>query len=233
MSPSSRLAASFFACAAVLLASGALADDLSRLSVAGFGEARAAPDIATITVGVETRADTAEAALAENSTDAASLIEAAKERGVADADIQTSGLNIYPVFEQQQPGRREAPTVAGYSVSNSVSLRIRDLDALGATLTALVAAGANQMRGISFGIEDDEALRDEARRLAVADARRKAELYAEAAGVTLGPIISISEGGGGGQPGPLMRSMAEAAPVEAGENAVSARVNVVWRIETE
>ncbi|MEM7544444.1 MAG: SIMPL domain-containing protein [Pseudomonadota bacterium] len=217
---------------AALFAAPATAEEVPVLTVTGTGEASAAPDIATITVGVETQGATAEAALADNSADAARLIEAAKASGVEPRDIQTSGLSIYPVYDQRSSDRSERPQIIGYAVNNQVSVRLRDMQGLGQTLGDLVKAGANQMRGIAFGIEDDAAISDEARKRAIADARRKAEIYAEAAGVKLGAILSISEGGGGYQPrGPVLRAAAaEAVPVEIGESAISVSVVVVWEI---
>jgi uncharacterized protein YggE len=113
-------------------------------------------------------------------------------------------------------------------------IRLRDLDAAGEAVGALVEAGANRLNGLSFGFADSTALMDEARRDAVADARRKAELFAEAAGVTLGPVMSIQEQGGGGMRlmamARSMDAMESAVPLERGENTVSAQVHVVWEI---
>lgn len=201
------------------------------LTVTGVGQVTARPDIATIRIGVETRGRTAEDALSENSARAAALIQTAQKAGVAGRDIQTSGLSIFPLYDQRSSNSRETPPITGYAVNNEVTLRLRDVGTLGQTLGDLVKAGANQMRGINFGIEDDTALLDAARKAAVADARRKAEAYAEAAGVTLGPVLSISEGGGGQSRGPALRSMAEAVPVEAGETALSASVRMEWAIK--
>jgi uncharacterized protein YggE len=217
-----------------LLSMPALAAEPATLTVTGTGAASAAPDTATIRIGVETQGDTAAAALDANSAQAAALIAEAKARGVESRDIQTSGLSLYPVYDQRSPDRNEAPMIAGYNVSNEVAIRLRDMASVGETLGALVGAGANQMRGITFEIEDDTALLDEARKLAVVDARRKAEVYATAAGVKLGAIQSISEAGESAPHpgGPMMRSMAaDSVPVEAGENALSVSVQVVWAIE--
>lgn len=202
------------------------------LTVRGEGQASATPDIATVRIGVETRAPEAAAALAANSDAAGALIAAAKTRGVAEADIQTVGLSLYPLYDDRRGDNAEAPKLTGFSVSNEVILRLRKIDAVGETLGELVGAGANRLNGISFGLADDQALMDEARRAAVADAQRKAGLYAAAAGVELGEIVSIEEEGGGGPPRPMMRAMAESAavPVEAGETTVAIVVRVVWRI---
>lgn len=217
--------------AAALFAAPALAE--STLTVTGEGRAAAAPDIATVNVGVETRAKTAAQAMAENAAKAAALIAAAKAAGVAPADIQTSDLSIWPVYEDYRQDRPEGPKLIGFAVSNQVTARLRDLSSAGGTLGALVEAGANRMNGIAFGFADETPLRDAARRAAVADAKRKAELYAEAAGVALGPIRSIEEAGFSAPPRPMMRAAAmEAAsvPVEAGESELTASVTIVWEI---
>lgn len=199
------------------------------ITVTGAGEASAAPDIADIRIGVETEADTADAAMAANADQASALIEAAKARGVAPADIQTSGLSVRPVYQDRRDGE-DAPRIVAYAVSNIVSVRLRDLSEAGETLGGLIEAGANRLDGVAFGFADDAELLDQARRRAVADARETATLYAAAAGVALGPILTIDEAGGGA-PRPQFRAMAEASfPLEAGTNSVTARVNIVWAI---
>lgn len=206
------------------------------ITVEGVGQASAAPDLATIRIGVESQAKTAPEALAANNADAQSLIDEAKAQGVDPADIQTADFSIYPVYDNRRPPNGEAPQapeLVGYRVSNTVVLRLRDIAKIGETLGALVGAGANRINQISFDVADDAALGDEARRAAVADATRKAELYAAAAGLALGPITSIEESGAG-RPVPFAAArgaaMAEAVPVEAGESAVSARVRIVWSL---
>ncbi|MEL7463649.1 MAG: SIMPL domain-containing protein [Pseudomonadota bacterium] len=206
-----------------------------RIAVTGFGEAATTPDIATIRIGVETRSREADDALAGNNARAGALTALAKERGVESRDIHTANLSIWPIYEQNrnsQPRADEPPKVVGFTVSNEVILRVRDLGGMGALLTDLVGAGANRMNGISFGVDDDAALLTEARKRAVADARAKAETYAAAAGVALGPIVSIDEAGGGVRPQPraAMMRAAEAMPVEAGEAVVSASVRIVWEV---
>lgn len=218
-------------CAALIFAaSAALADPL--LTVRGEGHASAAPDLATVRIGVETRAVEAGEALVANSEAAGALIAEAKAQGVSATDIQTSGLSLYPLYDNRRNGEGETPVLTGFAASNEVVLRIRDIAGVGETLGALVGAGANRLNGISFGLADDQAVMDRARRAAVADAQRKALLYAEAAGVTLGDLVSIDEEGGGAAPRPMMRAMAESAsvPVEAGETMVAASVRMSWKI---
>ena len=210
-----------------------VAAEQGRITVSGFGEVATTPDMATIRIGVETRARKADAAMAENNERANAIITLAKRRGVEARDVQTANLSIWPVYEQRRNNDGEPPKVVGFTVSNEVILRVRDLGGMGALLTDLVGAGANRMNGISFGVDDDAALLTEARKRAVADARAKAETYAAAAGVKLGAIVSIDEAGGGGfqpQPRAAMMRAAEAMPVEAGEAVVSAGVRIVWEV---
>ena len=205
---------------------------MGRLSVTAEGSARIAPDMATISLGVTTQAETAAQALTQNSAAQQAVIDKLKAEGVAESDIQTSGLNLSPV--QAYP-EGQAPVVTGYQVSNIVTVQMRDLDKLGTLLDALVAEGANQVQGISFGREDTQSAEDEARVDAIAEARRRAEVMAQAAGVKVGPIVSISEGAAGPGPMPMMMraQAASGAPVEAGELTVTAQVNVIFSLLPE
>lgn len=204
------------------------------LTVSGEGSVRAVPDIATIRLGVVTDGKTASEALAANSASAARMIETLKAGGVAAKDIQTGQLSVQPRYAEMQRTRAgEAPEVVGYQVVNEVAVTVRDFDALGGILDRVVGAGTNRMNGIGFGLADDTATADEARRRAVADARRRAGVLAEAAGVRLSRILSISEGGGVVRPmqaAPMMRAEAMDVPVERGELEVSASVTIVWEI---
>lgn len=211
------------------LAAPVFADE--EIAITGEGMVSAAPDIAMIRIGVESREADAAKALSANSAQAGALIEAAKSRGVEPKDIQTVGLNLFPVYDN---GYEKDSRLEGFQAVNEVVIRLRDISGVGETLGALVEAGANRINGISFGIADDEKLMDEARKRAVADATRKAEIYAEAAGVKLGEVTSIIEQGGGMAPRLAMRAMADSAksvPVEAGEATVSASVRITWEIE--
>lgn len=209
--------------------------EAGELLVEGVGEVAATPDMATIRIGVETREREAADALAENNSQAAKIIAAAKAAGVEARDIQTSNLSVYPQYEagtQGQPRGDDPPRLVAFVVSNEVQIRIRDLDGMGALLTGLVDAGANQMGSVAFAVDDDAALLQEARKRAVADARAKAEAIADAAGLGLGPILSIEESGlsDGPRPRASYRMSAEAVPVEAGEMVISAGVRIVWAI---
>ena len=221
--------------AALPMAAAAAEDGPATLTVSGEATASAAPDMATIRIGVETEAETAGAALEANNAEASRMIESLKGAGVAAKDIQTGTLMVHPRhanMDRTRPG--EAPEIVGYRVINEVAVTIRDLDGFGALLDRVVEAGANRINAIRFGLTDDSELGDEARREAVADARRRAGVLAEAAGVRLVRVLSVTDGGGGPRPMPAMMERAQAmdmnVPVEAGEVAVRASVTVVWEI---
>ena len=206
------------------------------ISVTGQGEASAEPDIATVRVGVETQAEAPGAAVDENSARTTRVIEEIRAAGVAPEDIQTVNFSVYPVYEQGGPERMdEGPAIAGFRVSNEVVATVRDIDGIGQVMASVVDAGANRINSLSFGIDDDTAVRDKARRAAVGNARHLAELYAEAAGVSLGDVLSISDSIQGPFPvdAPMMRmEMAQsgAVPIERGENTVTAVVDMTWEI---
>ena len=217
---------------ALLAPAAALAADLRTIAMGGHGEVKAAPDQVQVNAGVSTSAATAAQALAANTTRMTGVFTALKKAGIAEKNIQTINFSVSPQYTNG--ANNERPRLTGYQVNNDVSVRLDDVGKLGATLDALVAAGANQMNGISFSIRDTAAMLQKAREAAIADAKERAETYARAAGVTLGPIQSIGEGGGSA-PVPVfkaMRMMAPAAPVPvaAGEESVTADVLVVWEI---
>lgn len=226
----------FILAASPLLALPALAAPMDgcagRVQVSGEGELRASPDLAVILAGVSSRADSADAAMAQTSAAQTAVIVALKEAGLADADIQTSGLRLNPLRDYQ-----DRPKVLGYEASNMVSVRVADLTRLGEALDRIVAAGANEISGIEFRLADADASQDQARRAAVADARHKAELLAGAAGVALGPVIEIRDAGYGGRPQPVRMMASEMArsapvPVQPGEVSVTAQVQIDYALET-
>lgn len=202
------------------------------VSVAGHGEVQAAPDQATISIGVESQAASADAALDDNNAKMAALLKIMKDGGVASKDIQTSNLNISPVYGESRGDA--APPVTGYRVSNQVSTTIRNLDALGPMLDRVVKAGANQIYGISFGFADPQALLDQARDKAMADANRRAKQLATLGQARLGVALTISEGAiSPPMPMPMMRMMADSAgsvPIEAGSASVSVDVQVTYAL---
>jgi len=203
----------------------------SRLTVTGEGQSRIAPDMATVQLGVTSQADSAAAAMEQTSQQQAAVVEALTRAGIDASQIQTSGLNLNPLMRY---GEGQPPEVTGYQASNLVSVRVADLARIGEVLDAIVSAGANEINGITFTREDTAETLDGARRDAVADARRKAEVLAEAAGLTLGPVMVLRDiPTGGGGPRPLMRmeaAMADSVPVQAGELEMSAQVEIEYAL---
>ncbi len=222
---------------------GASRDGRRTVTVSGVGKVSATPDVADISVGVVTDAPTAREALSGNNQAMRSLTEQLKARGLAEKDIQTDNISLNPRYSQPpdqpfpgQPRPREfTPQIVGYSVTNSVRIVVRDLEALGDLLDAVVTAGANQMNGISFRVSEPEALKDEARTQAVADARRKASQLCDALQMTLGSPVEVVEGGGGFPPPQPMMARAmmmaeDSVPISPGEQELSVSVQVVYEI---
>src|ERR1700722_20067063 len=201
------------------------------VEVSGEGSVSAAPDFAQATLGVTTTGKTAGEAMAANANAANALVSLIKAEGVAPADIQTSELSISPMFSQPAPGQTSAPTITGYNVSNNVAVIIRDIPRLGALLDKAAGAGANSIYGIGFA--NLSALLDKARPLAVADARRKAEIYANAGGARIGRLMVLTEEAGRQPPMAFSRAYASSAaaptPIEAGEDKLT--VTVTARFE--
>jgi uncharacterized protein YggE len=210
-----------------------IALDGTRLDVVATGEVGRVPDVAHISAGVVTVAPTATAALAQNATQMASVRAALKRAGIADRDIQTSSINLYPDYRQDAQGTN--PQIIGYRASNEVSVKFRDIAATGRILDALVAQGANQINGPALAIDKPESALDEARTLALANARARAELYARALGKRVGRILSISEAGGNyGGPVPMMRMGAESAQstaIDPGEQTLTISLSVSFELE--
>lgn len=203
------------------------------IEVTGEGSVRATPDFASVTLGVTTTAKDAQEAMAANAKSANALVALIKSDGVAPADIQTSGVSISPMFSNQPPAQARAPTITGYSVTDNVMVTVRDISGLGALLDKAVAAGANAIYGIGYGENDPSALLDKARPLAVADARRKAELYAAAGGAKIGRLMELTEEAGARPVAFAARAYAQGAaaptPIEAGEDKLA--VTVTARFE--
>jgi uncharacterized protein YggE len=239
----SSLAAALLAASLSTAAAGlpALSDDEPRtLTLTGRAEVKAAPDMAVISAGTVSEAETARAALSANNEAMASVLKTIRDAGVAEKDIQTSNFSVQPKYTyppRASDGTQDAPKIVGYTVSNTVTVIVRDLDKLGGVMDAVVTSGVNQMNGLDFTIAEAEPLRNEARRAAVADALARARLYAEAAGVKLGPIRTISEDSFVRPPQPVGRMMMEAkmadaaVPVAQGEQVIEATVNIVWELE--
>jgi uncharacterized protein YggE len=210
------------------------------LTVTGEGVVRARPDMAVITLGMVSQAESARDALAQNTAAMTEIIDALRGRGIASRDLQTSNFSVSPVYSQppldHDPNRPYEPEIIGYSVHNDLTVRIRDLETVGALLDEIVTLGANSVSGPIFTVADPADIEDQARRAAMRDAIRRGELYAEAAEVALGPIARIEESFAQippPQPYAAMRQeMAadSAVPIEGGELEFTAQVSVSWII---
>jgi uncharacterized protein YggE len=204
------------------------------LTLTAEGRSLRAPDVAEVSGGVVTVAPTAAAAMRENAARMTAVVAAVKQAGIADRDVQTTGLSLQPQYRYEN---NAPPVLTGYQATNTVALRIRKIDQTGKLLDTLVQVGANQISGPNFIVEDSAAALDEARVAAVKAGRARAELYAGAAGLKVRRIVSISEGGSF-DPGPrpmmmkaAMDSAPAAPPVAPGE--VSLNVNVTMTFELE
>ena len=216
------------------------ANEPAVISVTGTGEVSAAPDQAFINSGVTTQGATAREALDANTKAMNELMATLKEAGIEPRDIQTSGFSVSPNYvytdARDANGYTLPPKINGYQVYNTVNVRIRQLDTLGTVLDKQVTVGANTINGITFSVADPSKLYDEARKVAFADAKEKAGLYADAAGEALGLLKSVSETQGYDQPQPyMMKSELAAAqsavPVATGELSFSINVQVTWSVE--
>lgn len=222
-----------FALVFFVSAGAAIANDTQpTISVTAEGRVAARPDMAIISMGVTQEARTARQAVDANSEAMRAIFERLEALEVEDRDIQTSNLNVSPIWDQFNSGSGPR-RIVGFTATNLLTVRIRDLDALGGVLDQVLDDGANTFNSLRFALQNLGPLRDEARVKAVEEARRKATLYAEAAGVTLGPVLSLTEFGGGA-PQPIARMEAafasDAVPVASGELNVSASVSMVFKI---
>jgi uncharacterized protein len=201
------------------------------ISVTGEATVSVAPDQAQIDGGVTSDAKTAREASEANNAAMGKVLLALKGAGIEEKDTQTSRLSLQP---QYAPNRTGTSPITGYRASNRVTIRLRDVTKVANVIDVLVGAGANDIGGINFTVSQPSKHLDEAREKAVADARRKAEIFAKAAGVTLGEPISISEETGAPAPmfrGKMAAPMAAGAPVAQGEETLSVSVNVSWAIK--
>jgi uncharacterized protein YggE len=206
----------------------------TRLDVTATGEVTRVPDLAVISAGVVTRAATAAAALQENAERMQRVIAALKSAGVADRDVQTSSINLNPEYRYPE---NQSPQLVGYSASNLVTVRFRDIRNSGKILDALVAQGANQISGPNMTIEHPEEALDEARAKAVAEGRARAELYARALGMQVVRVVSVSESGGYSVPPPapppapmMARAERSYTPVEPGEQKLQVNLSMVFEL---
>jgi len=211
------------------------------LTVSADGEARVSPDEATVRLGVFAQAPTARDAQNQVNKTAGAILEAVRRLGIPADHIQTSELNLGPVYGQGRPDREpQEPQIVGYQASNVVSVQVEQLDKVGPVIDAGLAAGANRLEGVTFGLRDDHKARAEALTRAVEEARVKADALARALKVRLVRILEVAEGGIAVTPQPFMKAgrmametaMAD-TPVSAGQVGVSASVTVRWEIAPE
>lgn len=223
---------------ALAATTGAVADQPPpRIVVVGEGESTLAPDMALLSLSVMREAPTAREALSANNDAMAAVISAMKASGIAERDLQTAGVQIAPRYDYtpKQDGSQEAKLVA-YQVTNTLSVRVRDIGKTGEILDKSVTLGVNQGGGITFTNDDPAPAMEEARRRAVADAIARAKTLSDAAGVRLGKVVEITELTQPQPPMPMMaryeaKAAADQVPVEAGEAAYKVQVNVTFALE--
>lgn len=228
------------AAAAVVLPTAASAQQTvgnpARLILTAEGHATGSPDMATVTAGVIARAPTASAAMTDQRTRMDAVMAALEEAGIEDSDIQTTSIELTPVYVYNE--RSGEQNIDGYQASNRVTVTAHDLTLVGPTLDALVAAGANDISNIAFGFEESDKLYDAARRDAVAKLRQRADLYADAADIQVGRILELSESGGYMPYGPIMvtgarleaQDAAPPTPVSGGEMTLQISVTATYEI---
>ena len=214
-----------------------IAASSTLLTLTADGRSTRVPDLAVFSAGVTSQGKTAGEAMSANAADMNRVIAALKKAGIADKDVQTSSIQLNPLFGQQvvSPNGQvmQEPRIIGYQATNTVTVRSRDIKGFGKVLDALVGAGANQISGPAFQLSDPSSANDEARISAIKSARTRADLYAKAAGLRVVRIVSITEGGGYSPPQPMyakaMMADAGSTPVSAGE--VEAAVSVTVQFE--
>lgn len=212
---------------------GAAAPQGTLLSVSASADAKRVPDVATISTGVVTQAADANAAMRANAVQMDKVMAAIRAAGIAERDIQTSGISLNPQYKYVED---KPPTITGYQASNTVNVKVRDLSRLGKVLDAFVASGANQLNGPNFEVDKPDEAYDEARLAALKKAQARAETYGNALGLKVRRIVSISEGGAGiPRPMPMMRAMAadgfaKETSVAPGETTLSVSIDVVFEL---
>jgi uncharacterized protein len=225
--------------ATLLAANPVFADEVKMnrlITLTGHGEVRAVPDMAVINMGVVSSAETARAALDANTKAMTELMANLKAANIDDKDIATSNFSVNPRLDYGQNGG-QVPKLIGYDVTNAVTVIVHKVGGLGALLDKVVSSGSNQINGISFSISNSDAAMDEARKLAVKDATHKAQIYASAASINLGNIMSLSESSGIAEPQVMFsRAKAMAAdaapvPIAQGSQVISVDVNISWELK--
>jgi uncharacterized protein YggE len=197
------------------------------VTVTGEATIAVAPDSAMIRIGVSSQDKTAREASDANARQMTAVLAAIKSNNIADRDIQTSRLSLQPQYD---PNKSGTARLTGFQATNQVTVRIRDIGNLAAVLDSAISAGANEMSGIEFIVSEQSKLLDRARDDAIADAHRKAELYAKAAGSKLGHVVAISEEGSAPPPRPMQALRAGAVPISPGEQTLRAAVTVSYEL---
>lgn len=208
--------------------------DGTLLAVSAQASAKRVPDVATVSTGVLTQAADANAAMRANAAQMDKVMAAIRAAGITERDVQTSGIHLNPQYRYVE---NQPPAITGYQASNTVNVKVRDLSKLGRVLDALVAQGANQINGPSFEVDQPESAYDEARTAALKKAQARAQVYADALGLRVRRIVSISEGGASlPRPIPMMRAMAADAvmaketAISPGETALSVSLDIVFEL---
>lgn len=245
MRSSLSVAAAFSAlilCAAnPALADAAKAPEAGVISVSGEGVATAAPDMAVISLTVLREAETAREALDANNEAMTDVLAAMKSEGIAERDLQTGAFSVQPrwVYPKNNDDENRKPEIVGYTVNNTLTVRIRDLSRLGTILDTSVSLGVNQGGNVVFTNDDQDTIREAARLDAVNKAKAKAEAMTGALGVSLGRITQISENSYSAPPMPMVRAemammsakAADSVPVASGENEYRVTVSVTWELD--
>ena len=214
----------------------AAVEDSPRIQATGEGSVSLAPDMAVLGLTVNREADTARAALDANSAAMEDVIAAMQREGVAAKDMQTTGFSIQPRTVYPKPRGEKPPRIVGYTVRNSLTVKVRDLEQLGGLLDRSVSLGVNEGGNLRFTNDDPSAALSQARKAAVEDALGRIHTLAAAAGINVGKILQITESSGIPGPRPMMESMAMAraagaVPIAAGENSYRVTVTVSVAID--
>lgn len=207
-------------------------EHIPAITVSGDGEARVDPDMATVRIGIQAQAKTAQEAQSQASATAQKIIDGVLKNGVDRKEIHTGSVSLYPIFSEQRPGQTTPPVITAYRAANTLEVRILDLKRVGNVVDSSVAAGANEIQGIEFGLRDDIAARQAALKDAVKKARAKAEAMAEALGVRLDSLAEAIEGSVQIAPMPMARfavAGVSQTPVEPGQIGVTASVTLKYR----
>jgi len=205
------------------------------LTLSETAEVRSSPDVAFITFGVVTEAKTADEAMKLNAQKMNAVFSAVKAQGIAEKNVQTTGLNLNAVYDYPQNGG--TPVLRGYQATNRISVRVEDVKKLGGATDAVVKAGINQIDGVSFGLKNPAAAEDQARQTAITTLNARAELYARSLGKSVKRVKSLSENASTASPGPMpvYRAMAMKAeadtPIAGGEVSTSITLNAEFELE--